>query len=246
MGFMTAIKSMFGGATSGMHNGKKAFFVDSARLNDEKTGRRLMPRDQIALLNALARIHEEEGFDIAAIFEAERPLREVDNGGDYHGVTVYFAADSETLIADALRLAKKGNYTLVTSGPSLESKAVEAKLPLFSSATFRKAFLANLVLGGDRRRHHDRDRDRGDDRGPRADRPQRSGRHRRGARHGGGSGAPGGAMPAANGGADVMGQPSANDMPAAGASGEPASAPGAAAPTPAVSASVRNLIDLVE
>ena len=150
MGFFDTIKGIFSASTPGMRNGKKAFFVDCARIADEKTGRRLSPRDQISLLNALARIHEEEGFDIAAIFESDRPLREVNNGEAYRDVVVYFAPDAETLITDALRLAQKGSYTLVTSGPSLESKATEAKLPLFSSSTFRKAFLANLTLGADR------------------------------------------------------------------------------------------------
>jgi len=228
MGIFDAIKGMFGGASTGMRNGRKAFFVDCARLGDEKTGRRLSPRDQVAILNALARIHEEEGFDMAAIFEAERPLREVENGGEYKGVVVYFAADAETLIEDALRLAKKGSYTLVTSGPSLESKATEMRLPLFSSSTFRKAFLANLNLGGDR--HHRRDRD---DRGPRGgDRPRRD---RRRNRHGGESsgGVPGEAVE------PTEAAPAEEAAPAA-ADAAPAAASEAAAPA------VRNLIDLVE
>ena len=232
MGIFDAIKGMFGGTNTGMRNGRKAFFVDCARLGDEKTGRRLSPRDQVAILNALARIHEEEGFDMAAIFEAERPLREVENGGEYKGVVVYFAADAEQLIADALSLAKKGSYTLVTSGPSLESKATEMRLPLFSSSTFRKAFLANLNLGGDR--HHRRDRG-GDDRGPRGDRQRRD---RRRNRHGGEStnGVPGEAVEPAE-------APVADAAPAAGSDAPAAAAPAAentAAPA------VRNLIDLVE
>lgn len=229
MGIFDAIKGMFGGAPTGMRNGRKAFFVDCARLGDEKTGRRLSPRDQVAILNALARIHEEEGFDMAAIFEAERPLREVEDGGEYKDVVVYFAEDAEKLIDRALTLAKKGSYTLVTSGPSLESKATEMRLPLFSSSTFRKAFLANLNLGGDR--HHRRDRD---DRGSRnGDRPRHD---RRRNRCGGESagGVPGEAVEPAEAPAEA----------AAPAEGNAASeaAPAASEAAPAV----RNLIDLVE
>ena len=78
MGIFDAIKGMFGGAPTGMRNGRKAFFVDCARLGDEKTGRRLSPRDQVAILNALARIHEEEGFDMEE-FHGGAPCEEDDN-----------------------------------------------------------------------------------------------------------------------------------------------------------------------
>lgn len=247
MGFMTAIKSLLGGSTPGMRNGKKAFFVDCARLCDEKTGRRLSPRDQLALLNALSKIHEEEGFDIAAIFEAERPLREVNNGEEYKGVVVYFADDSDKLIESALQLAKKGSYTLVTSGPSLESKATESKIPIFSSSTFRKAFLGSLTLSADRRRHHDRG-----DRGDHDDRRSRNGGRRdrrRGSRPENTNGVRGGPVPAdapAEAPAPVADFAAPAPAPAADAPAAPAAPAPAPAPAPAASPAVRNLIDLVE
>ena len=244
MGFMTAIKSLLGGSTPGMRNGKKAFFVDCARLCDEKTGRRLSPRDQLALLNALSKIHEEEGFDIAAIFEAERPLREVNNGEEYKGVVVYFADDSDKLIESALQLAKKGSYTLVTSGPSLESKATESKIPIFSSSTFRKAFLGSLTLSADRRRHHDR--------GDHDDRRSRNGGRRdrrRGPRPENTNGVRGGPLPAdAPAPAEAAPEaPASTDAPAlAPANAAPETPAPAPAPEPAAPPAVRNLIDLVE
>lgn len=249
MGFMTAIKSLLGGSTPGMRNGKKAFFVDCARLCDEKTGRRLSPRDQLALLNALSKIHEEEGFDVAAIFEAERPLREVNNGEEYKGVVVYFADDSDKLIESALQLAKKGSYTLVTSGPSLESKATENRIPIFSSSTFRKAFLGSLTLSADRRRHHDRG-----DRGDHDDRRSRNGGRRdrrRGPRPENTNGVRGGPLPTdapAPAPAEAAPEaPASTDAPApAPADAAPATPAPAPAPEPAAPPAVRNLIDLVE
>ncbi|MGB4574495.1 MAG: hypothetical protein WBI79_05825, partial [Kiritimatiellia bacterium] len=147
---MDAIKSLFTSNGSARQN-TKVYIVDVARIPDEKTGRRLSPRDQLQMLNALARVAKQEEFEIHALIESERPLREVDSGGAYNGVTVHFAADTEELVAQALKLAKSTGGALVSSGPTMESRGQEAGFAVISSSTFRKAFLPGNLLGGGER-----------------------------------------------------------------------------------------------
>jgi len=166
MTFIKTIKSLFsstGGSSS------RTYVVDAARLVDEKTGRRMAPRDQVQMINALARVVKQEGLGIQVLFESDRPLREVEHGDELNGVKVFFAPDNEQLVALALKLCRKGGYSLVSSGVTMESRATEAGIPVLCSSTFRKAFLQGGMpsgdrggdRGGDRRRNRDRGRDRG-------------------------------------------------------------------------------------
>lgn len=176
MGFMNAIKSLFSPAGG---SSRRTYVVDGARLVDEKTGRRMAPREQIQMLNALARVAKQENFELQVVFESDRALREVEDGGDFNGITVHFAPDTEQLVAKALKLCR-GDGTLVSSGVMMESRATEAGITVVSSSTFRKVFLAGGVPGGgdrgergersDRRRGRDRRRDNRDNRGDRGDR----------------------------------------------------------------------------
>ena len=150
MGFMDAIKSLFSPASGAARRNARAYVVDGARLVDEKTGRRLAPRDQVQMLNALARVVKQEGLDLQAVFESDRPLREVEHGGEYNGIKVFFAPANEQLVALALKLCKGAGAALVSSGVTMESRATEAGIPVLCSATFRKAFLQGGLPGGDR------------------------------------------------------------------------------------------------
>jgi len=217
MSFIKMIKSCFS-SSGGSSN--RTYVVDAARLVDEKTGRRMAPREQVQMLNALARVSKQEGLGILVVFESDRPLREVEHGGEFNGVKVFYAPDNEQLVALALKLCRKGGSALVSSGVTMESRATEAGIQVLCSSTFRKAFLQGGLpggaqggdRGGDRRRGRDRRRDRGD----RGDRGNRGGdRSRRGGSNGGGNN-----KPQSNSG----GQSSGNDE----------------------NAAVRNLIDLVE
>jgi len=174
---------------------------------DEKTGRRMAPRDQVQMLNALARVAKQENMEIQVLFESDRALREVEDGGDFNGVTVYFAPDTEQLVAKALKLCRGGGV-LVSSGVTMESRATEAGITVIGSSTFRKAFLQGGLPGGnggdrgdrgDRRRGRDRRRDRGD-RGDRGDRNGNRG-GQKSSSNGGGDSAPA-AEPASGGGED--------------------------------------------
>lgn len=219
MGFMNTIKSLFSPAGGSSRPGARTYVVDAARLVDEKTGRRMAPREQVQMLNALSKIARQESLDLIVLFESDRALREVEDGGEFNGLKVFFAPDTEQLVAKALKLCRGGGV-LVSSGVTMESRATEAGIPVLSSSTFRKAFLQGGLPGGNGggdRSNGDRDRRRGRDR--RRDRRDRGDRGDRGGNR---------PSPKGNGGEE---ESSSSEAPAEG--GEDNSA-------------VRNLIDLVE
>lgn len=133
-----AIFSPAGGASAG--RAQRIYIVDGARLMDEKTGRRLGPREQVQMLQMLAKTAKQEGIQIQVVLESERPLREVENGGNFNGVTVHFVPDGDALITLALKLCRKYSAVMVSSGVTLEGKATEAGLTVMRNSTFRKAF----------------------------------------------------------------------------------------------------------
>ena len=106
MGFMEMIKTFLSPAGAAARPGGRTYVVDAARLVDEKTGRRMAPREQVQMLNALARIAKQESLEIQVLFESDRPLREVDEGGEFNGLKVYYAPDTEQLVAKALKLCR--------------------------------------------------------------------------------------------------------------------------------------------
>ena len=226
MGFMDAIKSLFSPAGGSARRNPRAYIVDAARLVDEKTGRRLAPRDQVQILNALARVAKQENLDLQVVFESDRPLREVDHGGEYNGLKVFYAPDNEQLVAMALKLSRSADGALVSSGVTMESRATEAGIPVLCSSTFRKAFLQGGLPGGGERR----DRSNGN-----GDRDRRRGRDRRRDRNDrGGSGEGNRAPREESQGSGPSVSPSAS------------SGTGEAPASPEDNSTVRNLIDLVE
>ncbi|HPC19194.1 MAG: hypothetical protein KBC66_08265 [Kiritimatiellae bacterium] len=223
---MDAIKSLFSPAGGSARRNPRAYIVDAARLVDEKTGRRLAPRDQVQILNALARVAKQENLDLQVVFESDRPLREVDHGGEYNGLKVFYAPDNEQLVAMALKLSRSADGALVSSGVTMESRATEAGIPVLCSSTFRKAFLQGGLPGGGERR----DRSNGN-----GDRDRRRGRDRRRDRNDrGGSGEGNRAPREESQGSGPSESPSAS------------SGTGEAPASPEDNSTVRNLIDLVE
>ncbi|MGD9782876.1 MAG: hypothetical protein AB7V14_12130 [Kiritimatiellia bacterium] len=235
MSFMDAIKSLFTPAGGSARRDTRTYVVDGARLVDEKTGRRMAPRDQVQMLNALARVMKQEGLTIQAVFESDRPLREVEHGGEFNGVKVFYAPDNEQLVAVALKLCKSTGGTLVSSGVTMESRATEAGIPVLCSSTFRKAFLQGGMPGGERGERGERGGDRGDrggrdrrrDRGPRRDRGERGGDR-------------GGNRPPREGEQGQAGDASSEAPASSEGGGEESQAPRED------NRAVRNLIDLVE
>jgi hypothetical protein len=244
MGFMDTIKSLFSPASGSARRNSRTYVVDGARLVDEKTGRRMAPRDQVQMLNALARVAKQENLEIQAVFESDRPLREVEHGGELNGVKVFYAPDTEQLVALALKLCRSTSGTLVSSGVTMESRATEAGIPVLCSSTFRKAFLQGGLPGGDR---GDRG-ERGGDRGGQGGGGDRSGRDRRGDRNrrrdrgdrGGDRGGQGGGnrQPREDG--------QSQNAPQEGGGESQSSTEGQSGSGGGDNSAVRNLIDLVE
>ena len=229
MSFMDAIKSLFAPAGGPARRNTRTYLVDVARLMDEKTGRRLAPREQVQMLNSLARVAKQEGLAIQAVFESDRALREVEHGGEFNGVKVFYAPDNEQLVALALKICKSEGCALVSSGVTMESRATEAGIAVLCSSTFRKAFLQGGMPGGER--GGDRGgRDRRRDRGPRRDRGDRGDR--------GGNG--GGNRPPREGDQGQGGETSSEAPAPSEGGGEESQAPRED------NSAVRNLIDLVE
>ena len=242
MSFMDTIKSFFAPASGSARRNTRTYVVDGARLVDEKTGRRMAPRDQVQMLNALSRVAKQEGLEIQAVFESDRPLREVEHGGEFNGVKVFYAPDNEQLVAMALKMCKNSGGALVSSGVTMESRATEAGIPVLCSSTFRKAFLQGGLPGGDR---GDRGGDRGDRGGDRGDRGGRDRRRDRGPRRDRGDR---GGDRGGNGGGN---RPPREEQsgPSGDSSEAPASSEGGGEESQAPredNRAVRNLIDLVE
>lgn len=165
MKFMEKIKTLFGGTT---RRDPHTYVVDGARMLDERNGRRMGPRDQLQVLSMLDRVSQQEGIAIQAVMESDRPLREVDDGGEFGSVRVYFAPDGDALAKQMLKLcAKNKNYVLVGSGSQLERETLAQGITMMSASTFRRAFCQNGggrsgENGGERSRHGGgRDRDGG-------------------------------------------------------------------------------------
>ncbi len=239
MKFIETIKSLFSPASGSSRRNSRTYVVDGARLVDEKTGRRMAPREQVQMVNALARVAKQEGLGIQVVFESDRPLREVEHGGDLNGVKVFYAPDTEQLVAMALKLCRKGGCSLVSSGVTMESRATEAGIPVLCSSTFRKAFLqGGMPSSGERGDRGDRGGDRGGqggDRGGRRGRDRRRDRGDRGDRGPRGGDRGGNRPPREDGQASGSPQEGGGDSSSEGQSsgGDDNSA-------------VRNLIDLVE
>lgn len=142
MTFISKIKALFSPSNSdAVRRARRTYIVDGARLIDEKTGRRLGPREQVQVLQMLAKTAKQESIDIHVLLESDRELREVKNGGDFNGVTVHFLENGEQLVAHALKLCRKSSgAVLVSSGVTLEGKAAEAGMTVMRNGTFRKAF----------------------------------------------------------------------------------------------------------
>jgi len=237
MSLFDVVKSWFSGSGSG-----RLYIIDGAQVAGPGSSvDRLSPRDQVHVLQQLARFAEKEKISIQVAFEG-RALREVEHGGEFQGVQVFFAdkqAALQDLILDLVRSGSRRQVVLVTGHRQLEEKAAAAGAQTLRPSTLRKAM--ENGGGGDR---GDRGGDRGDYRGERGDRGRRGGRRRGGRGRGGRDGDGGGAYSPS----EQHQQPTVQQDQAA-----PAAAPGADAPAPAPAPApdpskdaVRDLIDLVE
>jgi hypothetical protein len=179
MSLFDTIRSLFSGGAR--PRGKRLYIIDAAPLHGSGGHDRLSPRDQIQVLQQLARMADKENINIQAVFEG-RALREVAHGGSFSGVTVYFADKTPALHDLVLSLLKKGSrsydVTVITGHRQLEQRVASAGGLTMRPSTLRKAMENGGGGGGGDRdrgpsqrrrrppRQRDRDRDHDRDRGP--------------------------------------------------------------------------------
>lgn len=236
MSLINKLKSLLGGGSSPDRDRKRVFIVDAAGLaGGRQSPDRLGPRDQIQILNQLSRFAKAEGIRLCAVFDS-KPLREVDDGGEFNGVTVYFTNREKSLDAVILSEAKaslrKGPVMVVCGSYEQEKQAVELGASVMRAVTLRKAMDGGLSGGGGG--EYDRgDRGGGDRSRHSRRRPQRSRPNFGGSSQPGQPQAPGSAPSSA----PESSPPASSETPA-----RPAPSEGNSGPSDAV----RNLIDLVE
>jgi hypothetical protein len=84
---MSWLSKLFGGGRAGAAS---RIVVDGSRWSEGRGGDRQSPRDQVQILQLIARFAKQEKIAAQVVFEG-RPLREVSEDGDYNGLKVYFA-----------------------------------------------------------------------------------------------------------------------------------------------------------
>ncbi len=138
MSILDKIRGFFGGS----RRSKRLYVVDAARLFGGGGGDRLSPRDQVQVLHQLARFAQKEEIAIQAVFEG-RPLREVADGGEFNGVTVYFADQASGLadvFVDRVRSGlRRGGVVAITANRQLEESATGLGAVTMRPSTLRKA-----------------------------------------------------------------------------------------------------------
>jgi hypothetical protein len=167
MSLLDKIQAFFSSGSGSAHQAaKRLYLLDAARILDDKAGgSRIGPREQVQVLQQLARFAEQEKVRLIAVFEG-RPLREVENGGEFNGITVYFA-EQDTSVNDVILKVLKGEsrrmpVVVVTADPQFEPKVLAAGGQIMRASTFRKALSGGNgggnMGGGDRNRQGNRRR----------------------------------------------------------------------------------------
>ncbi|MBU0678371.1 MAG: NYN domain-containing protein [Verrucomicrobia bacterium] len=149
---------------SGHYRSKRLYIVDAKGLLGSG---KPTPRDQIHLMGRLSRFAAKEKIDLCAAFEGN-PLRKVDHGEEFEGITVYYGQRGDELrsvIADLLKRGRRQREVMViTADAELEKAVASGSGVTMRTSTFKKA----LEGAGDTER--DRRNPRG---GQRRNRPRK-------------------------------------------------------------------------
>ena len=235
MSFIGKILAFIGGGSA---HANRLYIVEGGRLAEGRGGEKLSPRDQVQLLHQIARFAKQEEVKVQVVFEGH-DLREVANGGEFNGVTVFFT-DKAAAVADLMiKLARAGGRScvVITADRAVESRAVSMGFKTMRASTLKKAMEGGGASNG------------GGEGGGRGERFGRGQRQRRGPRQRfqqqspqQGSSSPSQPQPSQPARPPESGQDAA-PAPAPEAAAAPAKP---AAPESKVDPAVRNLIDLVE
>jgi predicted RNA-binding protein with PIN domain len=192
MGLSDLFRSMFAKKSNGHATTFALVDGDSAASPGRDRGR-TSAGQQIAALQWMGDLAQREGLALTAVFGGI-PLREVQNGGQYRGITVHFAADEEKSeeLLNALAKEKRGSHSVVviTSDKGVRDRFAHIGVETMSISTLRKAVDAGGGRsgrnGGRPQRGGHRERGPGQERGP--DRGQDRGEGRGGMDRGEGRG----------------------------------------------------------
>jgi hypothetical protein len=121
--------------------------VDGMELSVGLTGSErdsLSPRDQIEILQKLVKIQQAEEWEMWVLFNGE-PLRQVEHGGDFFGIRVFFSPTPPQRIPTLLEcvrvLAKQKKHSLlITNDPLLESRARALGAHTLRAESLKKAY----------------------------------------------------------------------------------------------------------
>lgn len=173
------ILSIFSGGGSG-----SVLVVDGDRLLDG--GDRAGPVERVQLLQKLSRFAEREGLSVRTVLGG-RPLREVDHGGEYQGVQVFFADSPKSTEEQLTSLVRRAGRSavLVSASPGLEAQLMAGGASALRISTFKRGLDLAAGDGGGR---GGSSQGGGGPRGGQRNRRRRS--RRSGGRRNGGEGAP--------------------------------------------------------
>jgi hypothetical protein len=112
----------------------------------------LSPRQQVETLQRLVKIQEKEDWDCWVLFNGE-PLRQVDHGGDFMGLRVFFSPTPPQRIPTLLECVKvlkqKNRETLlVTDDETLEERARGLGAYTLRASTLKKGYESLFVTRG--------------------------------------------------------------------------------------------------
>ncbi|TAN38253.1 MAG: hypothetical protein EPN23_02875 [Verrucomicrobia bacterium] len=144
---MSWLSKLFGGRV----NAATRILVDGSRWSDGRGGDRQSPRDQVQILQMIARFAKQEKIAALVVFEG-RPLREVSEDGEYSGLKVYFTekqGSAGDLVVSRARSAGARGLMVFTADPAVEQKVSGLGCSVMHPSTLRKAIEGGGAQGGE-------------------------------------------------------------------------------------------------
>jgi predicted RNA-binding protein with PIN domain len=136
---MSWLSKLFGGGSAAAAANR--MIVDGTRWAEGRSSDRQSPREQVQILQAIARFAKQEKLETQVVFEG-RPLREVSDDGDFNGLKVFFTekqGSAGDLVLSRARSAGTSGLMIFTADPALEQKAAALGCGVMHTSTLRKA-----------------------------------------------------------------------------------------------------------
>ena len=144
---MSWLSKLFGGGRADVAN---RILVDGSRWSDGRGSDRQSPRDQVQILQMIARFAKQEKIETQVVFEG-RPLREVSNDSDFSGIKVFFTekqGSAGDLVVARARSSGPQGLLVFTADPAVEQKVADLGCGVMHPSTLRKALEGGGEQGG--------------------------------------------------------------------------------------------------